>query len=560
MYGIEKRVKQALRNARMARQLRAYRRLRKKYPAKDYGRAFLKRGTEENIARYGKTWADAGEPQRLRRKADHYFGQGGYWGRKIGGYFGHPNVGSALGDIGVAALTAWNPAVGGAVSQLANSTAKVFSGQGEYVSNDIVNGGVGNPAPMFHANNEGTVVLSNREYIADIFAPSTAGAFVNQTFPLNPGIEKSFPWLCQVAENYEEYTLHQCIFTYKATVADFAAATGQVGQVVMATQYNASAAPFADKQTMMQYSFACSGKTSQDLLQGVECDPRKLSGARGHFVRNGPIPVGVTGDLNLYDHGTLNIAISDCPSGYVGQQMGELWVSYTVELRKPKFVTANGWGIGRDYFFATRTDARFPFQTGANAYLGQQNSIGIQLVLPPAPGVTIITPYTDTQNMIALSVPGVISSTDWFSFGLLFPNYYSGNIRLLYHMLPISANYNQVFNVFARSGANVRRISDIPQSATNAGTITSWSSTTPLDPNSQNVPVTVEIHFRVDTPVNGVSNLIIFSVPNTAVNQTNNGFIVDVSEYNTSFNLKQDGTNDRISLVSYATGQIANLG
>lgn len=537
------------------------------YPYSDYGRAYYRRGTPENLARFGASYRTATDDQRALRKSlgyvgkGMYRGRGGYWGRLIGSKLGMADLGDKLGDLASGAITAWNPALGSALSTLSGVGAqihKTMTGQGAYVSNDIVDGGVGTPVPMFTKSNDGTITLSNREYISDIFAPLEPSAFLNTTYPINPGIERTFPWLCQVAENYEEYTLKQCIFTFKSTVTDYAAATGQVGQVIMATQYNASSAPFGDKQTMMQYAFSSSGKTSQDMLQGIECDPTKLSGTIGRFVRNGPIPIGVSGDVNLYDHGVLNVALTDCPATYAGQQMGELWVSYTIELRKPKFVTANGWGITRDCYVATQGDARAPFGNGLNAYGGQQNSLGSSLIFPSVPGTTMLSSAYTQGAVLFGSRP---FADCLFSFSIQIPSWYSGNLTVRWCQNPISGDQLYPFTVFTAQGSNIEPINDIPYSNT-PGAVVSWNaySNTQQDTAAiTDASVAQELHIRVEPPLNGGTNVLLFGYEQDGA-QTNMGFMIDLAEYNTLFNLSQNGSNDRIGLVNLATQQIAGLG
>ena len=223
--------------------------IKSKYPYKDYGRAYFKRGSPDSLSSSGPSYREANEAQRTNRKIlgftgrGLYRGRGGYWGRWLGSKFGAADLGDKLGDMASTAITAWNPATGGALSSLGAAGAaahKLMTGKGAYTSNVLVDGGVNTGVPTFSRSTDGTITLSNKEYICDVFAPEGYDSgFVVQQFPINPGLEKTFPWLCQLAENFEEYTLQQCIFTYKSTVADFAAASGQVGQVIMATQYNA---------------------------------------------------------------------------------------------------------------------------------------------------------------------------------------------------------------------------------------------------------------------------------------------------------------------------------
>jgi len=113
----------------------------------------------------------------------------------------------------------------------------------------------------------------------------------------------------------------------------------------------------------------------------VECDPDKLSGAEGKYIRANPIVVGQ--DLKTYDHGLFQLAVCNSPAAFVDQVIGELWVSYTVILRKPKFFTGKGLGISQDLFVSgagTETTTA-PMGTLVGLLKGQQNNIGCTLVL-----------------------------------------------------------------------------------------------------------------------------------------------------------------------------------
>jgi len=255
-------------------------------------------------------------------------------------------------------------------------------GLGGYgVSNDIVNGGDGQDIPTFGNGGMQTVTLCHKEYISDVFAPASFGTFQNTVYSINPGIERTFPWLSQVAANYEEYTLKQCIFTFRSTVTDFVATNGQVGTIIMATQYNPSDTPFQSKQDAMEYESAMSGKCSSNMMHGVECDPEQLSGAFGKYVRAGP--VRASDDLKQYDWGNLNIGISNIPKEFENQSLGELWVSYTIELRKPKFFVTRGLNILRDIAVGQGGGTAGSIINNLTLGLGQQNRIGGQFAYTP---------------------------------------------------------------------------------------------------------------------------------------------------------------------------------
>jgi len=147
-----------------------------------------------------------------------------------------------------------------------------------------------------------------------------------------------------------------------------------VGTVIMATQYNANDAPFANKQEMMEYDAAVSGKVSGNIMAGVECDPKQNSGSPGKYTRSGP--VAPNEDVKTFDLGTLNVATSNTPGPFSNQALGELWVSYTVELRKPKFFVSRALQNQKDIWLgnaATGTQITMDTLTLGE---GQQNRIG----------------------------------------------------------------------------------------------------------------------------------------------------------------------------------------
>jgi len=126
--------------------------------------------------------------------------------------------------------------------------------------------------------------------------------FTNTSYDLNPGLVSNFPFLAQFAQNFEEYEFIQVVFEYHSTVD--ASSTnnpnGNTGTVIMATNYNVMAPPFVDKEQMIQYHGGVSGRMTENLIHGVECDPAKTSGAPQKYVRTG-LPINQ--DLKTYDLG-----------------------------------------------------------------------------------------------------------------------------------------------------------------------------------------------------------------------------------------------------------------
>lgn len=428
---------------------------------------------------------------------------------------------------------------------------KTFSGQGEYVANQLVDEPT--PIPSFVASPDGsTIRISHKEYIGDVFAPDSNDVFQNTAYSINPGIERTFPWLSQIAANYDEYTIHQLMFSYRSTVADFASASGQVGQVIMATIYNAASEPFSDKAQMMQYDSSMSCKTSESMIHGVECDPAKISGPLGRFVRVNPTLTGQ--DINQYDHGLFNVAVTETPSTYANQAMGELWISYTIELRKPKFFTNRGLAISRDIFACSATgtgiNSQSPFgQVGLNVLLtGQQNNIGGSLAVYDGSAIPAGLPglcYDENNNLNPVS-----SGSEILAFAYTLPANYAGYLRISFRCTNSSGPGPSALQAHAQG--NITIVRDVLGDGSD-----NWVSGATGNVGSR--VSTQWFDIRVETATNGIDNTVYFTVGNTVPPAvlTTNAFL-DIVEYNHGLSYKQDGSRDQIILVD-TTGTLVNL-
>nr|WPR18592.1 MAG: capsid protein [Chemarfal virus 202] len=449
-----------------------------------------------------------------------YTGKGGFWGDmwsksaglrgKLGGFLRGGGAGS------------WGQAGGHAMQAL---------GMGEYgVGNDIVNGGAGQDIPNFGSAPMSAVTVTHKEYISDVFAPASFGTFQNTVYSINPGIERTFPWLSQVACNYEEYTLKQLIFTFRSTVTDFVATNGQVGTIIMATQYNPSDAPFQSKQDAMEYEASMSGKCSQNMLHGVECDPAQLSGATGKYLRAGP--VRASDDLKQYDWGNLNIGVSNIPQEFENQSLGELWVSYTVELRKPKFFVTRGLNILRDTFVGDTPGGSLPLDQLTLGYAQQNRIGGVLTAQPDYLQYTFPATFSGTVKVVVTfdkNTPSPVAVSQALQAGLSA----TSNLNAAGKMTGILP----IFDIWSKGAWTY--FSDCP--GTIIGGVT---SNPPLYSGS------CEFHFMIVTPTTSgavgsavVDNTLYFIPQNLdtpAVPQTCSNYHIDIEVYNAGgFNYSQ---------------------
>lgn len=203
--------------------------------------------------------------------------------------------------------------------------------------------------PKFSTSSS-TNIICHREYLGDIMGTT---AFTNRVYPLNPGINETFPWLSTIAENYQEYRFHGLVFEFRPMITEFVTG-GAPGTVVMATNYNADAPNYSTKQQMENSEFAVSVKPTLSLMHGVEC-AAKQSVLSSRYVRAGEVAVGQ--DLRLYDAGNFQFATTNNPL----QNLGELWVSYCVEFFKPTLPKTVNGTIESQHLFRTGSLTGNPF-------------------------------------------------------------------------------------------------------------------------------------------------------------------------------------------------------
>ncbi len=306
-------------------------------------------------------------------------------GGTIGNFFGGP-MGGRLGS-----------AVGGYFGRV--------TGLGAYRVNRNSLMTASNGPPSFGNIGSGTV-LSHREFLQDITGST---GFVNTSFPLNAGLNATFPWLAAVAINYEQYEFLGLVFEYRPTSATSVGSTNTAqGTVVMATDYDSYDTLFTSKQQMEAYEFCTSCAPYSAMYHPIECKP-SLNNLSKFYVRSGLVPTGA--DTHFYDIGNFQLAT-------VGMQaaanIGELWVTYHVRLLKPKLPTPLGAGlIGAHIveFPATTCSATNPLGSGGGA-LRSGSNLGV--VTTPT---TFTLPQVGQYLIAAGWVTTGVSSAPTFTYG-----------------------------------------------------------------------------------------------------------------------------------------------
>lgn len=532
-----------------------------------------------SLQTYGASYKAATPEQRAARKEFMMSGRGkyamtgrgGFFGRMLGGLVGQPDLGDKLGDaawsVGKQFLPSAYSKAGDAVFGVTDrlSGQGLYRGRGAYATNNLItdSGATSSSVvPVFNPTDLHTVTYSNREFIKDVYAPAAGQVFSISSWSVNPGLAESFPFLSQIAINFEEYEIIQLAFTYKSTVADFASASGQVGQIVMATQYNPNSDPFADKEDMMLYEGGMSCKTTESMIHGVECDPAKIAGTASKYVRAGNLPPSE--DLKNYDLGKTSLAILNCPATYAQQQIGELWVSYTVKLRKPKQSSGNAYNVKRDVFASeprTVPNTNPLLTANPNSVLrGARNSLGCSIFIPTT---TLNCPSGVGSDLLTNPIP-VTSGPVQTQAIVTLPPSYAGIIQLRWLVRAVgSTAVNQLrapLAVTFNTPSTIIRYKDIPDYASDQATWSHYLSTIDND----NFPATtppncradLTLHLRIQPAANGVPNSIYLVLNQDAsVWQGNTGvsWYLEVTQYNSFLSNSDAGTNDTLELVNNVT-------
>lgn len=261
--------------------------------------------------------------------------------------------------------------LGGFLGSLAGKGLATLAGFGAYKvkSNSLMIDEGQSPAVMH--SNSASCRIRHREYITDIISSGTANTFKLQNFFINPGLGTVFPWLSALAQQYQEWVPKGIVFEFKTLSADAIASStnNTLGGIIMSTNYNSAATNFVNKQQMDNTEYTTSCKPSESIYHAIECAPHQ-NVMPDMYVRTGAVPSGQ--DQKTYDLGNFQIASFGVQGTSV--VLGELWVSYDVELRKPILTAASGADVLTDhYVLGTVTNAH---PLGTASVLRAGSSIG----------------------------------------------------------------------------------------------------------------------------------------------------------------------------------------
>lgn len=224
--------------------------------------------------------------------------------------------------------------IGDGLADSAHRYFKQITGFGDYKVNK--NSIMTDSVPTF-AKDTHSIRVAHREYMFDMDWLGTS--FTNRTFYINPGNRRMFPWLYWLSQCFEQYKFHGLVIEFKTTAGNSVGSTNTaLGTVILATQYNALDTKFSSKYEMENYQYACSTKPSVSVIHPVECAMREcpvdVLYIRNQATQNYGSNNLSNADPRLYDLGILNVAGVGAQAANIN--CGEVWISYDVELFKPR--------------------------------------------------------------------------------------------------------------------------------------------------------------------------------------------------------------------------------
>jgi len=192
--------------------------------------------------------------------------------------------------------------------------------------------------PLWRSQN-GKTIITHSEYIGAV--PGSTG-FSSVQYPVNPGTTTVFPWLANIAGNYDRYHWRKLQFYFVP-----AAATSTKGRIALSWSYDAlQPLPLNSQQA---FSMTPNDETSVWSDATINIPPRRHPeplyvrqlGSSSNVEAISRTTATAFQDLKTTDMGALFVTTNLCTDS---STIGELYVHYEVELLDPTFNPNTGFG------------------------------------------------------------------------------------------------------------------------------------------------------------------------------------------------------------------------
>lgn len=348
-------------------------------------------------------------------------------GTAIGSMFGSPMAGASIGS---------------SLGALAGKALNSIMGHGAYTvqKNSLMSD---QSVPQFGSamKEDGAIRIRHREYITDVVSSSSTGAFKIDSYKISPSEPSTFPFLSQIASNFEEFMFEGLLFEFVSTSGSISS-TQSLGTVCMATQYNSNSLQYVNKQQMETGAYSCSGCACNNLMHPIECD-KAVTPSGGIFYTQRPQLASTADDQRWSNLGIFNIATQGVSGTSVN--LGELWISYDCILAKPILIASSGqfdhWACKPPVGLASATPlaSNLALSTNSTGFTTVNTTTGLTITIDPSFNGNFVVIYTYTTSS-STNVAPIITPSAGVSINLLL----SGNTDYSYIVSGTIANVTMV--------------------------------------------------------------------------------------------------------------------
>lgn len=183
-------------------------------------------------------------------------------------------------------------------------------------------------------------IIEHREFIGDIATGTIAAGnfpFSIGVIELNPGLIASFPWLAQIAANYEEWCALGLVMEFVSTTSPYNSESA-MGELIFTSQDNAVAPPYTTRSQLFNSEMSVAARLDKNLMYGIEC---KNPAVPWYMVRSS----ATSTPINLCDPAKFYYSTAVASTFPQNSTIGQLWVTYRIALRGPILKSAAGGTI-----------------------------------------------------------------------------------------------------------------------------------------------------------------------------------------------------------------------
>jgi len=188
---------------------------------------------------------------------------------------------------------------------------------------------------------KGGVRISHKEFCIDVNSTTVGSELYDRDqgmvttarpliLPINPGDSRTFPWLHGMARQYEKYRITDLTLQYMPSCNNFTS-----GTIAVAPIYDPSEPVPTNKADMLAAQDVVRAPIRRPCVCRVAANALKKTDTM--FIRTKHVALEDPKERRLDDLGYFCIMISEVDNPTVN--LGELFVSYTVELYNPRTAT-----------------------------------------------------------------------------------------------------------------------------------------------------------------------------------------------------------------------------